>query len=89
MIEDPPVAGLHHFVFRRQIYPELQAVHHSFCSLRHLLVKDAAACGHPFILPGLIVPGVADMIVMLHRSAEHVGDRFDSRDGDARGNPFT
>ena len=47
-------------------------------ALRHLLVQDAAAGGHPLHVAGTERTGVAEAVLVLDGSREHVGDGLDA-----------
>src|SRR5262245_56402077 len=47
-------------------------------ALRHLLMDDAAACGHPLHVAAAERAAIAETIAVLHGAREHVRDRFDS-----------
>jgi hypothetical protein len=76
---DVLVARLGHLQRRRQVGPELEAVHAALrVALRHLLVHDAAAGGHPLHVAGAERAAVAEAVAVLDRAGEHVGDRLDA-----------
>ena len=47
-------------------------------ALRHLLVDDAAARGHPLHVAGAEAAAVAEAVAVLDVAGEHVGDRLDA-----------
>ena len=47
-------------------------------ALRHLLVEDAAAGGHPLHVACAEAPAIAEAVPVLDRAGEHVGDRLDA-----------
>ncbi len=49
-----------------------------FLSLRHFLMDNTAPCGHPLHIPGAELAAVPEAVLVLNRSGEHIGDRFDS-----------
>src|ERR1700687_4320675 len=71
----PPVARDHHLVRGRQVGPELEAVHRAFrVALRHLLVNDSAAGGHPRHIARRDHVAIAETVPMLDLATQHVGD---------------
>jgi hypothetical protein len=73
------VARRGHLERRRQVGPELEAVHLAVgVALRHLLVDDAAAGGHPLHVAGAERAAVAQAVGMLDGAGEHVGDGLDA-----------
>src|SRR6266566_2199222 len=61
------------------IRPQLEAVHSSvIVTLRHFLMKNAAAGGHPLNVAGTKRTLIPKTVAMLHRSGKYVGNRFDS-----------
>jgi hypothetical protein len=74
---DVAVAGRLHLLSRRQVDPELKAAHAAALLLRHLRVDDAAPGGHPLHTARAQLAGVAQMILMLHVTVEHVGHRLE------------
>src|SRR5271167_4491216 len=50
----------------------------SMVALRHLLVNNAAACGHPLHIASANHPAVTHAIAVRHGSRKHVGDGLDS-----------
>ena len=76
---DVPVAGCHHLLGRRQIGPELESPHGAGgAQLRHLLVDDPAAGGHPLYVAGPDTPMVAHAVAMLYQPFQHIGDGLDA-----------
>jgi hypothetical protein len=60
----------------------LKAVHAvTAVALRHLLVENASAGGHPLHIAGSEYAPVAEAILVLDRSGEHVGDSLDATVG--------
>ena len=47
-------------------------------ALRHLLVQDAAAGGHPLHVAGAERAAVAEAVAVLDRAGQHVGDGLDA-----------
>ena len=47
-------------------------------ALRHLLVEDAAAGGHPLHVAGAERAAVAQAVAVLDRAGQHVGDGLDA-----------
>ena len=43
-------------------------------ALRHLLVKDAAARGHPLHVTCAHLAAIPETVAVLHRTREHIGD---------------
>ena len=75
---DVLVARRGHLQRRRQVRPELEAVHPPRPRpARHLLVQDPRPRGHPLHRPRPEHAAVAERIRMLDRPVEHVGDRLD------------
>ena len=79
-------SGLHfliarrgHFLRRRKIGPELEAVHAaSRIALGHFLVDDAAAGGHPLHVAGGDGAAVPHAVAVFDGSGEDVGDGLDA-----------
>src|SRR5579864_667733 len=46
-------------------------------ALRHLLVQDSAACGHPLHVAGGHLALVAEAIAVFNRTGKHIGDGLD------------
>src|SRR5580658_1860708 len=66
------ITRLGHFERRGQVSPELKPVHAScMVALRHLLMNNAAARGHPLHVPGPYDATVAHAVPMLHGSSQH------------------
>src|SRR5581483_7449883 len=75
---DVLIARRGHLQRRRQIGPELEAVHAAErITLRHLLMHDAAARGHPLHVTGTQRAAIAEAIAMVDRSGKHVSDGLD------------
>src|SRR2546430_17282464 len=75
---DVLVARPGHLQGRRQVRPELEAVHASLrVALRHLLMEDPAAGGHPLPITGSQGALVTEAVTVGHRPREGVGDGFD------------
>jgi hypothetical protein len=73
------VARRRHLERRRQIRPQLEAVHPPpGIALRHLLVEDPAARGHPLDVAGPELPRVPEAVAVEDRPREHVRDGLDS-----------
>src|SRR5579883_906205 len=72
------VARRGHLQRRRQVGPQLEAVHASVgIALRHLLVQDSAARRHPLDVTGSETAPVAQAVAMLDRSGQHISDCLD------------
>src|SRR5262245_274765 len=70
---------LRHIHRRGQIRPELQAVHPAVgVALRHLLVQDAAARGHPLHVARSQTALVAETVAVINGAREDVCDRLDA-----------
>src|SRR4030042_1179965 len=70
-----PVAGIHHLMRSGTVCPELKPQHEIlFVALRHLLMDDAAARGHPLHVPGTNNPAVPDAVSMFHLTAKDIGN---------------
>ena len=68
-----------HLQRRGQVGPELEAVHAALLvAVRHLLVQDAAARGHPLHVAGAQRAAVAQAVAVVDRAGEHVGDGLDA-----------
>src|SRR4029450_11288530 len=66
---DVLIPGRGHLQRGRQVGPELKAVHAAGgVALRHLLVHDAAAGGHPLHVTGAEAAAVAQAVAVLHRA---------------------
>ena len=77
--EDVLVARLGHLQRRRQVRPQLEAVHAALrIALRHLLVQDAAAGRHPLHVAGAQRAAIAEAVAVIDGAGEDVGDRFDA-----------
>src|SRR6266550_2404580 len=73
------IARIGHLEAARQIRPQLKAVHPAaLVALRHLLVQNAAARGHPLHVAGTHAAAVAQAVAVLDTTAQHVGDRLDA-----------
>ena len=73
------VARLRHLLRRRQVGPQLEAVHAAVrVALRHLLVQDAPAGGHPLDVAGAELARVPQAVAVVHGSGQDVGDRLDA-----------
>src|SRR5262249_6196367 len=76
---DVLVARRRHLQTRRKVGPQVEAVHASArVALRHLLVQDAAAGGHPLHVAGAERAFVAEAVAVLDRAGQHVGDGLDA-----------
>ena len=72
------IPGRGHFQRRRQIRPELEAVHPALrVALRHFLVHDAASRRHPLHVARAEAAAVAEAVAVFDVSRQHVGDGFD------------
>ena len=73
------VARLHHLVRGGQIGPQLETVHAAMpIPLRHLLMHDATPRRHPLDFARPNDASVAEAVLMLDVSVEHIRDRFDA-----------
>src|SRR6267143_6470177 len=73
------VARCGHLQRRRQVRPQLEAVHAAGrVALGHLLMDDAAAGGHPLDVAGGDGAAIAHAVAVLHGPGKHVGDRLDA-----------
>src|SRR5262249_33912842 len=71
---DVLVARRRHLERRGQVGPQLKAMHATATvALGHFLVEDAAAGGHPLHVTGSERSLVAEAVLMLDGSGEHVG----------------
>ena len=76
---DVLVARRRHLQRRRQVRPELEAVHAALrIALRHLLMQDAAAGRHPLHVARAQLALVAEAVAVLDGAGEHIGDRLDA-----------
>ena len=76
---DVLVARRRHLQRRGQVGPELEAVHAALrVALRHFLMHDAAARGHPLHVAGAERAAVAEAVAVLDGAGEHVGDGLDA-----------
>src|SRR5207248_5654576 len=76
--QDVLIARTRHLQRRRQVRPQLKAVHAALrIALRHFLMKDAAAGGHPLHVARAEAAAIAEAVAMLHGTREDVRDRFD------------
>ena len=76
---DVLIARRRHLVRRRQIGPELEAVHAALgVALRHFLVENAAPGRHPLHVAGAEVAAVAQAVAVLDVSRQHIGDGLDA-----------
>ena len=76
---DVLIARRRHLQRRRQVGPELKAVHAALrIALRHLLMHDAAARGHPLHVAGAERAAIAEAVAVLDRAGEHIGDGLDA-----------
>ena len=76
---DVLVARRRHLQRRRQVGPELEAVHPARrVAVRHLLVEDAAAGGHPLHVARTERALVAQAVGVVDRAGQHVGDGLDA-----------
>ena len=59
------VAGIGHLERPRQVGPQLKAMHAAaLVAFRHLLVKDAAAGGHPLHVAGAHLTAIAKTVAV-------------------------
>jgi hypothetical protein len=76
---DVLVARRRHFQRRRQIGPELEAVHAALrVALRHFLVHDAAAGGHPLHVARAEIAAIAQAVAVLDIAGKHIGNGLDA-----------
>ena len=76
---DVLVARRRHFQRGGQVGPKLEAVHAALrVALRHLLMHDAAACGHPLHVAGAEHAAIAEAVAVLHRAIQDIGDGLDA-----------
>ena len=75
---DVAVPGLAHLVARRQVEPELEALHRAVFLFGHFAVDDAAAGGHPLHAAGHQQADVADAVAVAHAALQHVGDGLEA-----------
>ena len=47
-------------------------------AVRHFLMEDAAAGGHPLHVAGAEIAAIAQAVAVLDGPGQHVGDRFDA-----------
>src|SRR5207244_4861595 len=73
------IARIGHLEAARQIRPQLEAVHPAvLVALRHLLVQNAAAGGHPLHVARTHAAAIAKAVAVLDATAQHIGDRLDT-----------
>ena len=65
-----------HFVFGRQVEPQLKARHEALFLLGHFAVDDAAPSGHPLHVAVFQQALVARAVAVAHAPVQHVGHRF-------------
>ena len=76
---DVLIARRRHLQRRRQIGPELEAVHAALLvALRHFLMQDAAAGRHPLHVAGAEIAAIAQAVAVLDVAGEHIGDGLDA-----------
>src|SRR5262249_7308130 len=76
------IARRGHLERRRQVRPQLEAVHApARIALRHFLVQNPAARGHPRHVAGAERALVAEAVAVIDRAGEHVGDGLDAAVG--------
>ncbi len=75
MFTDVTVGRVCHFVLLGKIDPQLGA-EHQLAGLGHLLMDDAAACGHPLAASIVDRALVAHAVPVLDLPFDKVGDRF-------------
>jgi hypothetical protein len=79
---DVLVARSRHLQRRGQIGPKLEAMHAAQAvTLRHLLVKDAAARCHPLHITSCQTAAVSQAVAMVDRASQYIGDGFDAAVG--------
>src|SRR5262249_28889921 len=72
---DVLITRCRHLQRRRQVGPELKAMHAALrIALRHLLMHDAAARSHPLHVTGAERAAIAEAVAVLDRAREHIGD---------------
>src|ERR1700719_2876135 len=68
-----------HLEPRRQVCPQLEAVHAApRISLRHLLMEYAASGRHPLYVSSPEDPFVTQAVAVIHRAGQDIGDGFDA-----------
>ena len=68
-----------HLLARRQIAPQLKAVHLTApVAAGHLLMQDPAAGSHPLHIACAQFAGVPKAVGVIHRAFKDIGDRFDA-----------
>src|SRR5690242_10113475 len=73
------VARRRHLERGRQIGPQLEAVHAALLvALRHLLMHDAAARGHPLHVAGTERAAIAETVAVRDGAGQNISDRFDA-----------
>src|SRR5208282_2235223 len=71
------IARVGHLQRRRQVCPELESVHTAvLITLRHFLMKNAAACRHPLHVARGHFALIAQAVAVLDGTRKHVGDRL-------------
>ena len=76
---DVLVARRRHLQRRRQVGPQLEAVHAPLrVSLRHFLVENAAPGRHPLHVAGAELAAVSQAVAVVDAARQHVGDGLDA-----------
>ena len=76
---DVLIARRRHFQGRRQIGPELKAVHAALgVALRHFLMQDAAARRHPLHVAGIEIAAIAEAVAVLDGAGQHISNGLDA-----------
>jgi hypothetical protein len=76
---DVLIARRGHLHRRRQVGPELEAVHLAGeIALGHFLVHDAASGGHPLHVSRAQGAGVAEAVAMFDGAGQHIGNGLDA-----------
>src|SRR6267378_177194 len=71
-----------HFQRGWKICPELEAVHPpNVIALRHLLMNDPAACGHPLHVAGGDRAAISHAVAVFNGSSKNIRDGFDTAMG--------
>src|SRR5271168_186431 len=76
---DVLIARRRHFQRRRQVGPELETVHAAGgVALRHFLMHDAAARGHPLHVAGAEIAAIAETVAVLDVARQDVSNGLDA-----------
>src|SRR5580704_16162803 len=76
---DVLIARRRHLQRRRQIGPELEAVHAALrVALRHFLVQNAAAGSHPLYVAGAEVAAIAQAVAVLDIAGQYISNGLDA-----------